>query len=168
MKFLKPLIFFIILAHSAGFSQQFKKVEIGVDGLTCSMCTRSVEMNIRKLDFVDSVKMDLTNTNGVVLFKKGATIEIEKIAKAVRDAGFSTRYLNAVFSFTSQELNNGSCFQYNGNQYKFIGVDNKKVSGETTLTFVGKDFMPSKQFKKWSESVKESCSSDKRTYYVKI
>jgi copper chaperone CopZ len=83
---------------------QFSKVEIGVDGLTCSMCTRSTELSIRKLDFVDSVKMDLTNTNGVITFKKGMPVSVEKIAQAVKNAGFSVRYLKADFSLASQVL----------------------------------------------------------------
>src|SRR5688572_13483114 len=74
---------FLLLSIS-GFSQQFKTVEIGIDGLTCSMCSRATEMNIRKLPFVDSVAMDLTNTNGVVTFKKDTQVDLDRIAEAVR------------------------------------------------------------------------------------
>src|SRR5579885_2179698 len=76
---------------------QFTQVELGVDGLTCSACTRSVEMGLRKLDFVKDVKMNLDNTNGVITFKEGIPVSIEKLAKAVSDAGFSVRYLQATY-----------------------------------------------------------------------
>lgn len=166
MKKILLLVCFILSLE--GFAQQFKTAEVGVDGLTCSMCTRSTELSIRKLDFVDSVKMDLTNTNGIIYFKKGSEVKLEKIAKAVRDAGFSVRYLKAVFTFDSQNVNSGTCFSYGNAQYKFVGKENKTLSGEIKLTLVGKDFMPAKEYKKWSESVKDACTADKKTYYVTI
>lgn len=162
------LLGFALLLNSGSLSAQFSKVEIGVDGLTCSMCTRSTEMSIRKLDFVDSVKMNLANTNGIITFKKGMQVSVEKIAKAVKDAGFSVRYLKAEFQLTSQKVSNGSCFTYNNEQYKFIGNENNTFTGEKTMTFIGKEFMPPKEHKKWSGKLKEPCSPDKKTYYVTI
>src|ERR1700759_2288056 len=93
------LLFLLFLVASLHLRAQFTWAEIGVDGLTCSACTRSVEMQIRKLDFVDSVSMNLEHTDGKIFFKKGAAVNIEKISQAVVDAGFSVRYLRAGFLF---------------------------------------------------------------------
>src|ERR1700722_452721 len=77
---------------------QFVSAKLGVDGLTCSACTRSVELSIRKLDFVKDVQMNLDNTVGQITFIPGKQISMNKIAKAVTDAGFSVRYLQATFN----------------------------------------------------------------------
>lgn len=147
---------------------QFSKVEIGVDGLTCSMCTRSTEMSIRKLDFVDSVKMDLAHTKGVITFKKDMPVSVEKIAKAVKDAGFSVRYLKAGFLFTSQPVNSDGCFTYDNAHYKFIGKENTILTDEKIMTFIGKEFMPHKEFKKLEKNLKSNCGAEKKVYYVTI
>ena len=72
---------------------QYTSARIGVNGLTCSACTRSVEMSIRKLPFIENVEMNLENTDGILKFKKGQEVDIFKIAQAVVDAGFSVRFL---------------------------------------------------------------------------
>ena len=159
-------IFFIITTST--YSQQFKSVEIGVDGLTCSMCTRTTELNIRKLNFVDSVIMDLSNTNGVITFKKGSEVSLEKIAKAVYDAGFSLRYLKAEFHFDTLNLTKGLCFSYHNEQYKYVGNEDKTVTGNLKMLLIGKKFMHAKEFKKWATSTNDACVTDKKTYYVSL
>src|ERR1700744_4870126 len=74
---------------------QITEVDLGVNGLTCSQCSRSVEMRIRKLDFVKDVQMNLEHTEGKIFFKENKKVDIDKIAQAVVDAGFSVRTLKA-------------------------------------------------------------------------
>src|SRR4051812_38883306 len=98
------LLFFMLtlfVAETAQSSAQFKSAMVGVNGLTCSACTRTVEMSIRKLDFVQDVTMNLENTEGKIVFKENADVDISKVARAVTDAGFSVRYLTAVFLFNN-------------------------------------------------------------------
>ncbi len=164
----KLFLLFTLLSFKQLLSQQFNSVEIGIDGLTCSMCTRTTEMNIRKLSFVENVVMDLSNTNGIITFKKGSVVSLYKIAKAVRDAGFSVRYLKAEFSFDSLKLGNEMCFTYKNEQYKYLGMESKNISGSAKLTLIGKEFMPPKEFSKWSSRTKTACAPDKKAYYVTI
>lgn len=166
--FLFLLLNLAFFLNSSSVSAQFSKVEIGVDGLTCSMCTRSTEMSIRKLDFVDSVKMDLTNTNGIITFKKDKKVSVEKIAKAVKDAGFSVRYLKATTSFHSQPVNSEGCFTYDGEQYKLLGRESTTLDGEKVMTFTGKEFMPNKEFKKREKELKSTCGTEKKVYHVTL
>ena len=59
------------------------------------MCSRSVEMSLVKLDFVDRVVMDLNSNQCDLFFNVDKYVSIDKIAQAVVDAGFSVAYLNA-------------------------------------------------------------------------
>lgn len=166
---MKKLFIAFIFTTIGAYSQQYKSVEIGVDGLTCSMCTRSTELNIRKLSFVDSVAMDLSNTKGVIFFKKNTEVNLEKIANAVFDAGFSLRYFKAeFFNLNNIDLKKGTCFTYQGSDYKYIGNEEKTISGDIKMTLIGKKFMHTKDFKKWSEATKIPCATDKKTYYVSL
>jgi copper chaperone CopZ len=130
---------------------------MGVNGLTCSQCSRSVEMSIRKLDFVQDVIMNLQNTEGKIILKTGAKVDVKKIAKAVVDAGFSVRYINAGFIFENTPITNGFCYPFEGQQFQFIKVDSKIVTGEVTLKFLGKNFQASKDYKIWKKELLATC-----------
>jgi copper chaperone CopZ len=165
------IFFLAILAVAPCLSfGQFKSVEFGVDGLTCSACTRSVEMSIRKLDFVEHVEMNLSNTNGKIILRKGQLVSFDAVAKAVTDAGFSVRYLNATFWFDPTIIINNGCFTFENSNYQFISDTAKNIQGAIILKFIGKQFLPSKEFKKqWNKNTKTLCENSKlKTYYVKL
>ena len=124
-------------------------VEIGVDGLTCSQCTRNVELSLRKLDFIKDVQMDLENTNGKIFFRDNAEVDYRAIAKAVRNAGFSVRYLHSVVTVSNVEVSENGCLKAGINQFQFVKTDKRIVDGEQRFQLVGKEFMPAKEFKKW-------------------
>lgn len=150
---------------------EIKSVDIGVDGLTCSACSRSVEMSLRKLDFVDSVAMDLSNNNGRVFFKKMAIFSIEKLAKAITDAGYSVRYLNAVFNVIDLAVDENFCWSYENEQYQFVKVAGIKLNGDVTLKFVGEKYLSKKENKIWEPVVtnaKGKGCKTKNFYYVTI
>ena len=160
---LKLIVIFIALSllfSIEGFSQ-FTWATIGVDGLTCSQCSKSVELSLRKLDFVQNVEMDLEQTNGKITFKPAAKVNIEKIAQAVVNAGFSVRYLHAGFAFQNTAVTKGFCFSYEGNQFQFVKTDEKILKSETTLKFLGKEFLSSQEYKKWKADLVPVCDKQK-------
>lgn len=152
----------LLFLFSGKISAQFKWAEIGVDGLACSACTRAAEMNIRKLDFVDSVAMNLENTEGKITFKAGKKVNIEKIAQAVFDAGFSVRYLKASFIFYNVTVSNGFNWENDKESYCFVKTESKTLNGEIALTFIGKSFMPPKEYKTWKKKILECCGTNKK------
>ncbi|MEO6883509.1 MAG: heavy metal-associated domain-containing protein [Bacteroidia bacterium] len=158
---------FLLLFFSVSGIAQIKYAQVGVNGLTCSACTRSVEMSIRKLDFVKDVQMDLKNTEGKIIFKEGKTVSMEKIAQAVYDAGFSVRYLKAAFVFDHLSISEGFTYTFENSFYQFVGVETKKLNGEVILTFLGKKYLDRKGYKKWEDTLKpSSANANKSVYYV--
>lgn len=163
------LICLLFCLGSGKITAQFKWAQIGVDGLTCSACTRAVEMNIRKLDFVDSVIMNLENTEGKIIFKEGKKVNIERIAQSVFDAGFSVRFLKANFVFNNLAISNGFNWTNDNEQYCFVKAESKTLNGETVLTFIGEKFMPFKEYKTWKTKIIECCGGNKKkVYYITI
>lgn len=163
--FILILILFFI---NKGFAQ-FTVAEIGVNGLTCSQCSRSVEMSLLKLDFIKDVQMNLENTVGKITFKKDAEVNLKKIAKAVIDAGFSVGYLKVVYSFNSLDIAGNIPFKNATGEYCFVNTDLKKLHGDVLLTVINKEFMPKRDYKKWKEAIKKGCGDTKKeTYYVTL
>ncbi|MEO6904284.1 MAG: heavy metal-associated domain-containing protein [Bacteroidia bacterium] len=139
----------------------FDSVEIGINGLTCSQCTRSVELSIRKLSFVDNVEMNLEHSEGKITFKPNAKVSIEEIADAVMKAGFSVRYLRALFVFQNKNVNNNDCLLFEEQNYQFVKIEPKKLDGKTTLKFVGKKYLPTKEYKEWKPLLNNKCGNTK-------
>jgi copper chaperone CopZ len=148
---------------------QISEVQIGVDGLTCSQCTRSVEMSIRKLGFVKDVKMNLEHTEGTITFKQDKKVDVEQIAKAVFNAGFSVRYLRASILFNHADVSDGHCIANSGYNYEFIQTKPQTLDGAVMVKFVGDKFVPKKDLKKWQPYLKNSCGGgDNKVYYITI
>lgn len=132
------------LACSAQLFAGLKWVDVGVNGLTCSMCTRSVEMSLKRLDFVKNVEMNLETTEGRIFFKEGTPIDLNALAKAVIDAGFSVRFLKLQLSFDDIPLKDDGSFVFQGQSYQWLDFQNK-VNGPVALKLVDENFLPKKE-----------------------
>ena len=154
-------------------SAQFERAEIGVNGLTCSQCSRTVEMSLRKLDFVANIEMNLQHTEGKITFKKNSKPDMDKIAQAVIDAGFSVRYLKAELSNFGQdaEMVSKDCFDLDHNIYVFTETPGDYKGRIIALKFIGKKFLPKNEFRKMAQYMSQSCgnsASNGKVYHVQL
>ncbi len=88
------IVICLILFHSI-VNGQIKSAVVSINGLTCSQCSKSVEMQLKKIAFIESINMDLKTTTASITFKKNNTIDMFKVAKAVENAGFSVEKVMA-------------------------------------------------------------------------
>lgn len=153
------LVLIIILFNEENSFAQFISAQVGISGMTCPACTRSVEKNLRKLDFISDVKMNLKEANGKILFKEGKSVSIEKVARAVENAGYSVNNLNAVFHFQQLEVSDNFCYTSSSALFQFVKVGNRTLSGDTELKVVGKSFMDHKAYKTWEKLLIPMCIS---------
>jgi copper chaperone CopZ len=166
---MKSRVLTILLFISSVAQAQFTWAEIGIDGLTCSMCARSVDLSIRKLDAVQDVQMDLEATTAKVIFHKGSHIDMGKLADAVTNSGFSVRDLHAAFVFDNLEAADGKRFVYDGSEYEFIRAEKKTLKGETLLKFIGKPFLSKKELAEWKPKLpKDPAQPTGNLYFVSL
>ena len=148
---------------------QFETVYIGVNGLTCSQCSRTVELSIRKLDFVADVQMNLEHTEGKIILKKNKKADMDKVAQAVINAGFSVRYLQADFVVDNTVTSEGPCINYKGDEYVFTEALKEPLKGMVKLKFVGKKFMPKTELKKIELKDSDKCGDvSGKVYHVSL
>jgi copper chaperone CopZ len=161
----KAFVILLVLLFSQTTWAKVTSVQIGVDGLTCSMCTRSVEMAIKKLAFVEVVKMDLKQTQGTITFKAGQNVNFKQLAKAVKDAGFSVRYLKAIVDDLPTVKN--EAVTIGDNTIKLVNaVSDKSNTKATTLVLLGFDYMNKKSLKTWQTKYSNfSPFSKENNYY---
>ena len=61
---------------------------ITVHGMVCAFCSNSLEKKLKEEDAVDQVTIDLANKKVSILFKKGKSIEDEKLKEIITASGF--------------------------------------------------------------------------------
>lgn len=164
---MKKIITLALMFHCAFLKADFLSAELGIDGLTCSQCSRSVEMKLRTLYFVQDVQMNLENNIAQIHFLPGKTVEIDKLAKAVFDAGFSVRYLIAAIEFADIPVIRENELELNGRTYHFLNDVSAGMPANAKMEFVSARYMAPKTWKKWKNKVKSLQSScDVEKYYV--
>ena len=99
--------------------------------------------------------------------EEGRKAEMEKIAQAVIDAGFSLRYLQADFNMSSSIQQTGQCFKFNGDYYSMMVGTEAPATGRIKLKFIGKEFLSKSELKKTDQFQFGNCgSADGRVYHV--
>ncbi len=141
-----------LLAFNAA-SAQFTKVELQAAGLTCSMCSKAVDKQLRTLDFVDSVGIDLSHATFMLFFKKDKPIAFDQIKKKVEDAGFSVAKLKATYRFDNFKVESNSSFTYSTSTFYFLNATSTTLNGATTFKIVDKGFVSDKEYQKYAPQI---------------
>ena len=155
---MKKLLIVLFIGFS-GFaaSTQFKSGTLQAAGLTCAMCTKAINETLKELAFVQSVKSDIKNSQFVIQFKNGSNVDPDALKKAVENAGFSVAKLKLALDFDNVKVDNDSHLKIGNKTYHFLDVKSQALNGEKTLTFVDKNFVLAKEFKKYSTKTEMAC-----------
>lgn len=70
--------------------KQAKKIELGVEGMTCSACSAAVERALKKLDGVSFAGVNLTTNRATVEYDP-AVVKLSNIKDAITGAGYTPR-----------------------------------------------------------------------------
>jgi hypothetical protein len=140
-------------------------VDVGVNGLTCSMCTRSVEMSLSRLDFVDSIAMSLETTEGRIYFRENMPVDFSSIAKAVVNAGFSVRFVRVTFDFRDISINPDGTFHFQDQKFDWLDFKNNP-GNPVSRRIVNEHFLPKKDANKWKDKIRRSEPANGNTLHV--
>lgn len=181
---MKKLLLILIVSLSVSYSQaQFTKGTLQATGLTCAMCSNAINKALEKVTFVASIKSDIKNSSFFIQFKENMTVNIDALKDAVEDAGFSVGSLKLIGTFNEVKIGKDQHIKYGNGNFHFLNVNNQVLQGEQTITLLDKNFIPEKQFKKFSSAAKMSCmqtgkaaaccvkdgiTADERVYHVTI
>jgi copper chaperone CopZ len=135
----------------------FVSADIGVNGLTCSMCARGVEGSLKELPFIDSVSIDLNKLIAHITFKKDMKVSVDEIRNMIEDAGFSVRSVDATFQFNDITIGKDFHYAYGGDTYHFVGVGTKKLDGPVRLRFIDKSYVSKKEFASLAKKTSFEC-----------
>ena len=123
-----------MLLSSSSFAN-FVSAKIKVTGITCSMCSNSVNKALSSLKFVDKVEVDLEKAIFNVTFKPNENVIVDEIKAKVEGAGFSVGELIADFKFENVSVTNDFHYQFQNNTYHFYVDSLVKLSIEVDEIF---------------------------------
>lgn len=154
---MKNLLLIVLLVTATPGIAQIKEANLQAAGLTCALCSRSVNSALEKLTFVQSVQPELKSSSFKIVFKPGSKLDIDGLKKAVEDAGFSVASLKLMGSFNNVKVQNDAHIVIEGVTFHFVRTSSQVLTGEKNITLVDKNFINAKEFKKYSSSTKLSC-----------
>ena len=154
MKLIMLTLMLIVGMVSAG---QVTKVSLQASGLTCSMCSKAVKSALEEVSFVEKVQVDIKNQKYNLTFKEGANVEIDDLAKAVEDAGFSVASLVVTATVNNITLEKDNHLKIGNSYFHFLNASGQQINGTTNFNIVDKKFVSEKEFKKYSGLTKMKC-----------
>jgi len=80
------------MALAEGVASQ--KAMIQVDGLSCPFCAYGLEKNLKKVDGIESVEIDMKTGKATVTIKLDMQVDDEALRQAVKKAGFTARRIS--------------------------------------------------------------------------
>lgn len=121
---MKKVIVFGVMAVAALFSlmapqptyADFKKVKINVVGMTCEFCERALEKNLARVPGVESARAWLDKGIAEVKLKNGAKLDLEKLARAVRDGGLTLKDIEVTAAGNLTEQEGKPALKVSGNE----------------------------------------------------
>lgn len=155
MKFVFSMLLFLMVGTQ--LNAQITKVSLQASGLTCSMCSKAVKSALEEVAFVEKVQVDIKNQQYNMTFKQGQEVELDALAKAVEDAGFSVASLKVTADVKDLAVAKDEHVQIGNHYFHFLNAKQAQLNGSTTFTIVDKSFVPEKDHKKWSSASTMEC-----------
>jgi copper chaperone CopZ len=153
----KLVIVLIIAVVGQNVLGQVKTGTLQAAGLTCAMCTKAINETLKELSFIQTVTSDIKNSQFVLVFKDGVNVDPDALKKAVEDAGFSVAKLKLTLDFNNVKVEKDAHISLGGRTYHFVDTRSQTLDGEKTITFVDKNFVLPKEFKKYAAKTQMPC-----------
>jgi copper chaperone CopZ len=130
-------------------SAQISKVEIMATGLTCSMCSNAINKQLKTLEEVEKVDIDLNKNLFVITLKTDNKLTPKTFKDKVEKAGFFIGSMVLFMNFNNQAVEDNKQIE----NYIFIDTKAQTLSGLTKVKMLDKGYVTTKEFKKLSKSL---------------
>jgi copper chaperone CopZ len=170
---MKVLLLFLILFGFLPAFPQFKTASMQVSGLTCALCSKAVQRSLEKVPFVESVTTNIKTQEYSLKFRENTVTDLDVLRRAVEDAGFSVARLQLTMDFEGVKVDHNTPVKISDQSFLFLNAGNEVLSGAKTLTVIEKDFLTTKEFKKYCSDLRcahaiQTAASSARIYRVII
>ncbi len=145
---MKTIFFLIAGIISLASNAQVTKVSIQASGLTCSMCSNSINKSLKTIDFVENVNSNIKTSSFEITFKNGSNVDFDKLKKKVEDAGFTVANFLATVNFNNVQVKNNQPVKIGDKTFHILNAKDQSLSGTKQVRIVDKGFVSNKEYKK--------------------
>jgi copper chaperone CopZ len=145
---MKTILFLLAGIISFVTNAQVSKVSIQASGLTCSMCSNSINRSLKTIDFVENVNPNIKNSSFEITFKNGSNVDFDKLKKKVEDAGFTVANFVATVNFNNVLVKNNQPVKIGDKTFYILNAKDQQLSGAKQVRVVDKGFVSNKEYKK--------------------
>lgn len=154
---MKNFLVAIALFCSMNVVAQVTTVNLQASGLTCSMCSNSINKALKSIDYVQGVVANIKNSSFEISFKPNAKVDFDQLKKKVEGAGFHVAKLTANIRFNNQPVEADTHVKVDGMVFHFLNIKNQVLNGEKTVQVLDKGYVSAKEFKKNEIYTKMEC-----------
>lgn len=155
---MQKILFAIIALFSFSTTySQIQKVELQASGLTCSMCSNSINKALNTLSFVESIETDLNKNIFTISFKPDSKPDLDAMKNKVEGAGFFVANLWAHTNFDQVSVKNDAHVSVDGVTFHFMDVKNQTLNGTKKVKLLDKNFVVAKEYKKMAKLTTMQC-----------
>lgn len=145
---MKKIFILIAIAYSAAANAQVTKVSLQASGLTCSMCSNSINKALKTLDFVLQVDADIKTYTFEISFKPNSNVDFDMLKKKVEGAGFFVSGFVATIIFNNAQVTNGQPVSIAGKIFYFLNTNEQSLNGVKQVKVLDKGFVSAKEYKR--------------------
>ena len=91
-----PLVAALGLAAPSAFGQEAGTAKLSVNGMVCSFCAQSIEKRVTAMPEAGPTYINLSRKVVAVEPKAGKTLDIEKLKREIKDAGYDVTAVEMV------------------------------------------------------------------------
>ena len=162
---MKPFIFLLAALISISASAQVSKVTIQASGLTCSMCSNSINKSLKTIDFVQNVNPNIQTSSFEITFKAGSSVDFDRLKKKVEDAGFTVASFTATVNFNNVQVKANQPVKIGDKTLYILNAKDLSLNGAKQIRVLDKGFVSGKEYKK---NVLTTAAGGNGTYNVTI
>jgi copper chaperone CopZ len=160
---MKRILLFIAMTFTVATNGQVTKVSLQASGLTCSMCSNSINKALKTLDFVLQVDADIKTYTFEISFKPNSKVDFDMIKKKVENAGFTVCGFVATILFNNVRVVNSQPVTIEDKTFLFVNMKDQLLNGVKKVKLLDKGFVSQKEYKRNVFPV-----SSPYTYYATI
>jgi copper chaperone CopZ len=144
---MKTIFLFVALALAMVTRAQVMKVSLQASGLTCSMCSNSINKALKTLDFIDKINTDMKTYTFEISFKPNSHVDFDKIKNKVENAGFTVSAFIASIYFDNVHVKAGEPVTIEDKTFYFLNIKDEAFNGIKQVKVLDKGFVSTKEFK---------------------
>jgi copper chaperone CopZ len=128
-------------------SAQVSKVSLMASGLTCSMCSNSINKALKTLPFISKVEADIKSSSFEVSLKPNIPVDFNKMKMKVEKAGFSVSGFVATVQFDNINVKKGQPLTVDNGIFIFERINSPVLDGLKRIRILNKGFVSAKEYK---------------------